>query len=145
MSLDNELARVCRSVAALRLRAGEALEVLAARGWHHELGFSSLAAYSLERCERSGRWAAESRALARRLAVLPLLRAKLVTGALGWSMAELVARHASTETEASLVAEALRSTVRQMRERLCSPRPREDDEREWRSITLSVEREDAWL
>jgi hypothetical protein len=56
--------------------------------------------------------------LARRLAGLPQLRRALVTGALGTSMVELLARHADPLTEAGLISEARGSTVRAMRERL---------------------------
>jgi len=51
-----------------------------------------LGAYALERCCRGGRWAAESRTLARRLQLLPYLANALETGSIGWSMAELLAR-----------------------------------------------------
>src|SRR3970040_1380449 len=67
LRLDAELVRLGRGVAALRLGVGTALEALSASGGHHELGFSSLEAYARERCERTGRWAADTRALARRV------------------------------------------------------------------------------
>jgi hypothetical protein len=58
---DAELASLARVQAALRLRLGQVLEVLSGGGCF-ELGFSSLAAYALERCDvyvdlyrRSGR------------------------------------------------------------------------------------------
>jgi hypothetical protein len=54
-----------------------------------------LGAYALERCCRGGRWAAESRTLARRLQSLPQLAKALEAGSIGWSMAELLARHAT--------------------------------------------------
>ena len=50
--------------AGLRLVFGEALETFASQGMHHALGFSSVEAYVKERCNRSGRRAGDSRALA---------------------------------------------------------------------------------
>lgn len=113
--LDLELATLARSEAALRLRLGQALEVLS-RGGYAELGFSSLAAYALERCERSVRWAEGARCLAQRLEALPELRAALADGSLSWSMAELVARVASPPDEREWLAAGRQRTVRQMRE-----------------------------
>ena len=58
---------------------GFALERLKAKLWHRELGYSSMGAYALERCSRSGSWAEESAALARRLEKLPKLTAALAS------------------------------------------------------------------
>jgi hypothetical protein len=52
------------------------------------------------------------------LASLPALRVALEAADVSWSMAELVSRHATPETDHELTAEAKRHTVRQMRERL---------------------------
>ena len=71
--IDAELALQSQAEAALRLRLGQALEVMS-RGACFELGFSSLFAYALERCERSARWVEGARCLARRLETLPVLR-----------------------------------------------------------------------
>jgi hypothetical protein len=68
--LDETLASLARAEAGLRLRLGQVLEVLG-RGKHFELGFSSIAAYALERCDRSVRWVEAARCLARRLEPLP--------------------------------------------------------------------------
>ena len=38
------------------MRPGQVLEVLSRKAHCHTLGFSSVAAYALERCERSVRW-----------------------------------------------------------------------------------------
>jgi hypothetical protein len=113
--LDAELVRLGRGAAALRLGLGEVLEALAARQGHHALGFSSLGAYAVERCGRSERWVADSRALARKLAGLPRLRHALLAGRVSWCMAEVVARYAAAESEAFLVALAPRLTVRRMK------------------------------
>jgi hypothetical protein len=115
LRLDTRLAELVRGESQARLMLGELLELLARRGGHHELGFSSLGAYARERCGRSARWANEARLLAERVAQLPQLRAALAGGAIGWCMAELVARHATAETDAALTGRASRSTVRQMR------------------------------
>ncbi|MGB5312023.1 MAG: hypothetical protein WBN38_08135, partial [Polyangiales bacterium] len=71
--LDEELYRLARGAGRLRLRIGQALHMLGFG--YRELGFSTLGAYALERCSRGGRWAAESRALAGRLELLPHLSA----------------------------------------------------------------------
>src|SRR5687768_6653184 len=89
--LDAELVSLCTQDAAARLRLGQALEVLG-HGGCFELGFSSLGAYALERCERGARWVQSARCLARRLEVLPQLRRALAAGDVSWSQAELVAR-----------------------------------------------------
>src|SRR5688572_25332048 len=93
LRLDAELVRLARGASALRLAVGEALDALSSSGGHHELGFSSLEAYARERCERSGRWAADTRWLARKLQSLPRTREALRAGTIGWSTAELLARH----------------------------------------------------
>ena len=111
--LDTELHRLARGAGRLRLRIGQALHRLA--DGIHELGFSTLGAYALERCNRGGRWAAESRTLARRLQSLPQLTQALESGAIGWSMAELLARHATPQTEAALLTIARGQTVQSMR------------------------------
>jgi len=143
-TLDEELYRLARGAGRLRLRIGQALHQLA-RGFH-ELGFSTLGAYAFERCSRGGRWAGESRALARRLESLPVLAHALETGSIGWSMAELLARHASPESEAALLAVARGRTVQAMRIALSpkeSPEELEDDELV-RTLSLTVPVEDAW-
>src|SRR5258706_16450983 len=121
--LDRELAWFARSFGARRLRIGEALVRMADRSWHHELGFSSLTAYALERCGQKARWAAESCWMAKKLTSLPVLRAALVEGVLSWSMVELLARGASPENEREFVLEATRSTVRQMRQVVAEQKP----------------------
>ena len=118
--IDRRLVALGRGVGGLRLRIGEALERFANRGGPATFGFSSIAAYAVERLGRSGHWAADARSLARRLAELPRLRAALVAGTLGTSMVELLARHAMPLTEADLIEEARAPgmTVRAMRARL---------------------------
>jgi hypothetical protein len=71
--LDRALASSARAEAGLRLRLGQVLEVLG-RGMCFELGFSSVGAYALERCDRSVRWVEGARCIARRLEALPELR-----------------------------------------------------------------------
>jgi hypothetical protein len=81
--LDALLASFAPAETALRLRLGQALEVLCreqGRGGHFELGFSSVAAYALERCDRSVRWVEAARCLARRLEALPQLRRSMTLG-----------------------------------------------------------------
>lgn len=116
--LDARLVELARGVHNSRLELGDLLNALAIRGGHHRLGFSSLGAYCTETCGQRLRWLADSRSLARRLEVLPHLRQALVVGRIGWAMAELVARHATPDTDASLVSLAESWTVRQARQRL---------------------------
>jgi hypothetical protein len=112
--LDARLASLARAEAGLRLRLGQVLEVMG-QGKHFELGFSSLAAYALERCDRSVRWVEGARCLARRLEGLPEVRRALASGSMSWSMGELLARVADQEDEASWIEAAASRTVREMK------------------------------
>lgn len=114
---DEALARLGRSHAWMRLRLGELLDAHHRSGGHHELGFSSIDAYALERCGRPKRWCAESRRVARRIRERELgqVRRAMQSGRLSWSMAELVVRNATAADEAELLERARRSTVREMR------------------------------
>ena len=114
-ALDEELSRVARNAGSLRLGLGDGLERLARNGGHHELGFSSIEAYALERCERSARWVQTSRALARRLEELPGVRRALAAGRVSFCMAQVIARLATAGDENVWLAEARTRTVRQMR------------------------------
>jgi len=115
---DMELVRLARGAGGLRLAIGEGLAVLRRRALDLELGFSSNGAYAFERLGQRPRWADDSRRVAERLASLPALRDAVRSGELGWSMAELLARHATPETEAALLDEARTLTFRALRERL---------------------------
>ena len=149
LRLDAELVRVARGTSALRLAIGEALDALASFGGHHELGFSSLEAYARERCERSGRWAADTRALSHKLQSLPHTREALRTGAIGWSTAELLARHVTAESELAWLEKARDVTVRELRALLAAEGGSDlddDAEREpTRTLTVTAHREDSWL
>jgi hypothetical protein len=155
LRLDAELVRIGRGSSALRLAVGEGLAALSAKGGHHELGFSSLDAYARERCERSGRWAADTRALALALGPLRGVRGALCEGVIGWSTAELLARHVEPSSELEWLERARTMTVRELREELARRNDNQDvssnvdagaeDEEARRSLTVSVLREDAWL
>ena len=106
---------LARAGAAARLRLGQVLEVLGRKAHCFTLGFSSMAAYALERCERSVRWVEAARCLARRLEALPSLRRALARGELPWSAVELLARVAKPENEQRWLAVASTHTVRQLR------------------------------
>src|SRR6185503_17708874 len=97
--LDAQLLGVAREEAGLRLRLGQVLELMQRKACCFELGFSSLAAYALERWERGARWVEVACCLARRLELLPLLRHALAMGCISWSKAELLARVAQPENE----------------------------------------------
>lgn len=112
--LDVTLVSLARAETGLRLRLGQALEVLG-RGGHFELGFSSVAAYVLERCGRSVRWVEAARCLARRLEELPALRRAMAFGTISWSMGEALARVARPDDERSWIEIAQSRTVRQVR------------------------------
>jgi hypothetical protein len=112
--MDTELASRAREETALRLRLGQVLDVMS-RGGLFELGFSSLAAYALERCDRSARWAEVARCVARRVEALPELRRAMASGQLSWSMGELLARVAKAEDQAHWLESAKNRTVREMR------------------------------
>jgi hypothetical protein len=101
--------------ASVRLALGRAHETLAASGGQYELGFSSFEAYARERCERTGRWAADTRALSRKLEFLPKTREALRSGAIGWSTAELLARHVTADSEFAWLEKARSVTVRELR------------------------------
>jgi len=169
---DEALASLAREGGALRLRLGQVLEVLARGGHCFTLGFSSVWAYALERCERSARWVEGARCLARRLEALPQLRRALASGQLSWSQAELVARVAQAGDEAAWCAAARQHTVRELRQLVrsagqrgrggeeeggqeerggtlappsteASPEP--EQEEELCTLTCTVDREEAWL
>ena len=112
--LDEALAALARGEAALRLRLGQLLEVMS-RGAVFDLGFSSLEAYAVERCERSVRWVEAARCMARRVDELPALRRAIALGRVSWSMGEVLARAAEPGDEAGWLELAESRTVRQMR------------------------------
>src|SRR6185295_15870254 len=120
--LDAQLVSVAREEAGLRLRLGQVLELMRRQACCFELGFSSLAAYALERCERGVRWVEVACCLARRLEVLPVLRGALATGQLGWSVGELLARVARPENEARWLELARERTVRELRQEVTRAR-----------------------
>jgi len=140
--LDEELYQLARGAGRLRLRIGQVLHRLGLG--YRELGFSTLGAYALERCSRGGRWAAESRALAGRLELLPHLSAALEAGSIGWSMAELLARHATPATEAALLEVARDKTVQAMRVALSPDYEPHEDGDDSRTLSLTVPVEEAW-
>src|SRR5438874_3972028 len=85
-ALDAQLRGVALNLGVLHLTVAEELEALGRCNGHHALGFSTMEAYALERCERSSRWVQASRCLARRLERLPLVRRALMDGEIGFSM-----------------------------------------------------------
>jgi hypothetical protein len=113
--LDRQLVTVAMEEAALRLRLGQALEVMRRLAHCFALGFSSLGAYAVERCDRSIRWVEAACCLARRLEELPILRQATAAGRISWSMAELVAREATASNEADWITLAQGHTLREMR------------------------------
>nr|MDQ2647354.1 hypothetical protein [Myxococcota bacterium] len=152
LALDTELARRAGEAGRLRFEMGRGLDLLEQSGGHHVLGFSSIEAYALERCERSASWTQKARSLARRLEGLPALAEALISGSLSWSMAAVLATLASSDDADFWLAEASRRTVREMKALVLEKRgvaeegePLEAEaEAELRTLTLTVPREDAW-
>jgi hypothetical protein len=120
LAAEQAVVNIARGEAGVRLRVGELLDVLFLRGGHRELGFSSFAGYVVERCQRSGSWGRDVRGLAERLRERSLtrIRAAVLRGELGTSMADLISKYATAENEADLLARARVSTVRAMRAEL---------------------------
>jgi hypothetical protein len=146
--LDAQLVSLARVEAGVRLRLGQVLEVMQRKACCFELGFSSLGAYALERCERSARWVEVACCLARRLEVLPLLRSALASGGLSWSKVELLARVAQPENEAHWLEHARRHTLRELRSEVGQGRMDGalTEEPEARgTLTCTLDREDACL
>ena len=154
--LDAQLVRVAREEASVRLRLGQVLEVMQRTACCLELGFSSLGAYALERCERSARWVEVTCCLARRLELLPLLRVELATGRISWSKAELLARvlarrSAQPEHEAHWVELGRSHTLRELRAEVNHARSLSEGEALTEEpeatavLTCTLDREDAWL
>ena len=144
-AIDQQIATLGRGLGALRLSLGEGLLRLS-NGHIQDLGFPTFDSYAREALGRSGRWASDVRALARRLATLPHLRAALVSGHLSTSMVELVARIATPVDDAEWVERSAAMNVRQMRAELKS-RALDvfDDTAPARvAITVQVDRVDAW-
>jgi hypothetical protein len=160
-ALERELVWVARASGGLRVGLGFTLEALATRGGHHDLGFSSVGAYAMERCERSARWAQDSRALARRLKGLVAVRGAVLAGRIGFSMAQEIARVATPSDESAWLAEAEGCTVRELRRRIRERRNAAETggkggghatcigashaEPALGTLTVTVNREDAWL
>ena len=122
-----QLAELGRGVGALRLALGDGLGRLGVG--FQKLGFPTLESYSREALQRSGRWASETRMVARRLTALPALREALVCGHLTWSMAELLVRVATAEDEAEWVARVAELDVRGLRALVKMRRVGSGDER----------------
>lgn len=148
--LDGTLASLARAEVAVRLRLGQVLEVLG-RGACFELGFSSVAAYALERCDRSVRWVEAARCVARRVEALPALRWAMAWGRVSWSMGELLARVAQPPDAQRWLEQARGRTVREMKglvdassEAGVSDEEASDGE-ETCTLTCTVDQEEAWL
>jgi hypothetical protein len=149
-ALDAELARRAGEAGRLRFEMGRGLDLLERSGGDHALGFSSIEAYALERCERSASWTQKARGLARRLDGLSPLANALTSGSLSWSMAAVLATVACPQDAEFWLAEAGRRTVREMKALVLERRGAVDQsepleaEEEMRTLTLTVPREDAW-
>ena len=143
-----DLLRLTRGMAGLRLALAEGVDRLEATGGITRLGFPSLDAFGRERLGRSGRWLADARALARRLAMLPLVRAAYLAGELSTSKAELVARRlvrggdVDEASQRQAIEQASALTVRQLRS-LSGAACDEDGVRHRVQLTRHVDRVEA--
>jgi hypothetical protein len=150
-ALDAGLASRAREAGRLRFEMGRGLDLLERTGGDHALGFSSIEAYALERCERSASWTQKARGLARRLEALPAIADALISGSLNWSMAAVLATVARPDDADFWLGEAGRRTVREVKA-LAHERQGGDqtealealESEELRTLTLTVPREDAW-
>lgn len=102
-----------------RLLAALAGRLTANRSWE-PLGYARLSDYARERLGVSARWLQELARVEGRLAALPELEAALLSGRLPWSKVRLVARAASAESEAALIAYAVHTSVRELERSLRS-------------------------
>src|SRR5688572_32227273 len=149
-ALDAELARRAGEAGRLRFEMGRGLDLLERSGGEHALGFSSIEAYALERCERSASWTQKARGLARRLGQLPAVEGALMSGSLSWSMAAVLATVASPDDAEFWLVEAGRRAVREMKALVLERRGATNEvesleaEEELCTLTLTVPREDAW-
>jgi hypothetical protein len=112
--LDREQARLARGNVRDRLALGVVLARMGAR--FKELGFRTFGMYVHERLSLGPRWCGDTRTLARRLDEQPAIREALLRGRVGWSMAELLARHSSVDDEGELLAAVEGLTLREVRE-----------------------------
>ncbi len=148
--LDRELARRAGEAGRLRFELGRGLDWLERSGGHHALGFSSIDAYALERCERSASWPQQARRLAPRLEALPPLSDALISGSITWSMAAVLATVAGPDDAEFWLAEAANRTVREMQALVLERQGARAEgdaleaEEARRTLTLTVPREDAW-
>ncbi len=125
------LVELVRGRSRARIELGCAVDALAARGGHHELGYSSVGAYALQRTGLSARFVEDSRALVRRLfdaPGLPLLADALGRGRVSWSAAVRVAA-------------ALKRVAKEAPERLAEEEKAAVDA----ASTLTVRRLERWL
>jgi hypothetical protein len=150
ISLHHELVQLTRGLGGLRLAIADGVERLEALGGVRALGFPNVDAYARERLGRSGRWVGDARTLARRLAVLPLLREAYLSGRLSTSKVELLARHLRGrrdlsdtlgDEEADAIELAAGLTVHELRRRLGGGG--DDTRRTWVQLTRHLERVDA--
>ena len=147
-ALDRELARLAQKSGSLRLAIGMGLDALARIGGYTALGFPSLNAYALERCERSASWTSSTRRLSARVRELPLLRGALISGRISWSMATEVARVARPDDESRWLQISGQCTVKRFRELLRASSGEEHNEEPAQddcTLTVTAEREETWL
>jgi hypothetical protein len=130
---------------------GLGLDALARAGGHADLGFASIEAYALERCDRSATWTRASRRLAARVQDLPQLRRALISGRTSWSMGLELAKVATPEDEAHWLLISGQCTVARFRALVKELRGADSDgtteeEGEERcTLTVTANREETWL
>ena len=151
-NLDRQLAQAARKSGPLRYALGLGLNALAECDGHAALGFTSIEDYARERCEYGATAIGQARRLARKTASLPQLRAALVSGRVGWSMATEIARVATPETEGRLLELAAHCTVARFKEQIKTEAVADPDDAflaaqhpDLCTLTITEDHEDALL
>jgi len=145
---DRVLFEMARGMARGRLMLGRAAAVFVEQDAPARFGFSNLDAYAKEQLSRPGRWLSDCARLAQRLLSLPKILTAYSEGRLSSpSMAELLARHATPESEAELLELALVPgvTVHAMRDFLRCDDPEDDAESERCDVGETLKHEHALL
>lgn len=116
--VEERLAGLARGGGALRRVMAALAGQLVARRAFEPIGYARLGDYARERLGVSARTLQELARVESALGELPRLEAALVSGWLPWSKLRLVARFATAEDEANLIARAKRVPVRALEREL---------------------------
>src|SRR5262249_24112955 len=112
--LDPLLRRLARQEALCRRVLGRLARPFLLRRAHQRLGFTRLDDYARERLGISGLELQDLGRVTERLEVLPAVARAFAAGALSWSHIRVIAAAATPDTEASWLARARTTTVRDL-------------------------------